>query len=175
MTLRIALAGTLMILTATALHAQTKPHEHGALKVGVAIDGTKLSINVEIPLDNLVGFERAPRTDAERKSAAAALARMRAGADLFKPNPEAQCAAKDTKVEAAMLEPGATGAPAGGHADLDATYVFECVQPAQLATLDIGIFDAFKRANRIDVQVAGPKGQSKVVLRAPARRVQLVK
>lgn len=163
------------MLMASASHAQTKAHEHGALKVDVAIEGNKLSIDLEMPLDNLVGFERAPRTDAERKSADAALARMRAGADLFKPNAEAQCAAKDTKVEAAMLEPGAKGAPASGHADLDAIYVFECAQPAQLTTLDIGIFDAFKRAKRIDVQIAGPKGQSKVVLRAPARRVQLVK
>lgn len=163
------------MLTAATLHAQTKAHEHGAMKVNVAIEGAKLSIDVEMPLDNLVGFERAPRTDAERKSAAAALARMRTGAELFKPNAEAQCTSASATVEAPVLEPGAKAAPASDHADLDATYVFQCAQPAQLATLDVSIFDAFKRVKRINVQVAGPKGQSKVVLRPPARQVQLAK
>ena len=67
--------------------------------------------------------------------------------------------------------------PAGRieHADLDASYVFQCAQPARLATLDVAIFDVFKRVKRIDVQVVGPKGQSKVVLRPPARRVPLIK
>jgi hypothetical protein len=162
-------------MIAASLHAQTKAHDHGAMKVDVAIDGAKLSIDVEMPLDNLVGFERAPRTDAERKSAAAALARMRAGADLFKTNAEAQCTPTSATVEAPVLEPGARSQPASEHADLDATYVFQCAQPAQLATLDVSIFDAFKRVKRINVQVVGPKGQSKVVLRPPSRRVPLVK
>jgi hypothetical protein len=38
-----------------------KAHEHGALKLDVAIEGNKLTIAMEAPLDNLLGFERAPR------------------------------------------------------------------------------------------------------------------
>jgi hypothetical protein len=164
-----------MLLTATASHAQTRAHEHGAMKVDIAVEGAQLSIDVQMPLDSVVGFERAPRTDAERKSAAAALARLRAGADLFKPNVEARCTPASTNVEAPVLEPGAKSPASSEHADLDATYVFQCAQPAQLATLDVSIFDAFKRVKQISVQVAGPKGQSKVVLRPPAGRVQLAK
>ena len=41
--------------------------------------------------------------------------------------------------------------------------------------LDVGLFDAYKRTQRIDVQVAGPKGQAKVTLKRPARKVQLVR
>ena len=52
---------------AAAQHA----HEHGRLRLAIAIDGEQLSIALEAPLDSLVGFERAPRTDAERRSAAA--------------------------------------------------------------------------------------------------------
>jgi Protein of unknown function (DUF2796) len=175
MKMRNPLMGTFLLLTATTVHAEAKPHEHGAMKVDVAIEGTRLTIDVEIPLDNLVGFERAPRTETERKSAAAALARMRAGADLFKANAEAQCALTSATVEAPVLEPEARSRPASEHADIDATYVFQCAQPAQLVTLDVSIFDAFRRVKRIDVQVAGPKGQAKVVLRPPARRVSLAK
>ena len=48
-------------------------------------------------------------------------------------------------------------------------------KPDALRTLDVGLFDAYKRIQRIDVQVAGPKGQAKVTLKRPARKVQLVR
>lgn len=172
---RIRLAGTLLLLFAAASNAQTKAHDHGAMKMDMVIDGAKLSIDVEMPLDSLVGFERAPRTDAERSAATAALARMHAGADLFKPNVEARCVPASTSVKAPVLETGARSQAASEHADFDATYVFQCAHPAQLSTLDVSIFDAFKRVRQITVRVAGPKGQRKVVLRPPAQRVQLVK
>ena len=170
------LLGTSVLLAAgtAPARADTKPHEHGAMKVDIAIDGAELTIAVEMPLDNLVGFERAPRNDAERKTAADALAKMRAGGNLWKPNAEAQCTLASAKVEAPVLEPGAK-ASTGDHADLDGTYVFKCGQAAKLATLDVGVFDAFKRVKRIEVQIAGPKGQGKTVLRPPAREVRLVK
>ena len=61
------------------------------------------------------------------------------------------------------------------HADLEASYEFTCTQPDALRTLDVGLFDAYKRTQRIEVQVVGPKGQAKVTLRRPARKVQLVR
>lgn len=179
MNARYALLGALAALLVTpnlaAQGSNPKAHEHGAMKLDIGIDGAELTIAVEMPLDNLVGFERAPRNDAERKAAADALAKMRAGAALFKPNPDAQCTLASSKAEAPVLEQGAQPGKSGDHADLDGTYVFKCTQPEKLATLDVGLFEAFKRVKRIEVQVAGPKGQSKTVLRPPAREVRLVK
>ena len=45
-----------------AVAAADTAHEHGALKLDVAIDGQLLLISMEAPLDNLLGFERAPRS-----------------------------------------------------------------------------------------------------------------
>lgn len=78
-------------------------------------------------------------------------------------------------MQAPVLEPGAEPAAKDEHADLDASYEFTCAKPGELRTLDVGLFDAYKRTQRIDVQVAGPKGQVKVTLRRPERRVQLVR
>jgi hypothetical protein len=74
-----------------------------------------------------------------------------------------------------VLEPGTKPATKDEHADLDASYEFTCAKPDELRTLDVGLFDAYKRTQRIDVQVAGPKGQAKVTLKRPARKVQLVR
>jgi hypothetical protein len=109
---------------------------------------------------------------------------------LFVPDAAAQCQLVKAEVSAPVLEPGAKpaaksgAAPAsppaahksgGEHADLEASYSFQCAQPAQLRTLDLGLFDAYRRIQRIEVQVAGPKGQSKVTLRRPARSITLVR
>lgn len=158
--------------------AAGKAHEHGALKLGVAIEGNKLTIEMEAPLDNLLGFERAPRTDAERKAAADVLARLRSpdkGSPMFILDAAAQCTLGKAEVQAPVLEPGAKPATKDEHADLDASYEFTCAKPDALRMLEVGLFDAYKRTQRVDVQVAGPKGQAKVTLKRPARKVPLVR
>ena len=158
--------------------AAGKAHVHGVMKLDVTIEGNKLTIALEAPLDNLLGFERAPRTDSERKAAAEVLARLRnpnQGKALFSADAAAQCTLSKADVQAPVLEPGAKPAPKDEHADLDASYEFSCAQPAELRSLDVGLFDAYKRIQRIDVQVAGPKSQSKVTLKRPARSVKLVR
>jgi hypothetical protein len=172
---RIALT-TSALLWALSTPAQAQhAHEHGLLRLAIAIDGEQLSLALEAPLDSLVGFERLPRTDAERRSAAAAVARLRDAAALFNPDAAARCTAQPVDLDAGLLAPDAR-APAGGeHADLQAFYSFRCAQPGQLRTLETRLLDAFTRARRIEVQVAGPQGQRKAVLQRPARFIQLVR
>ncbi len=175
----------LIIITALALGgsagtawAAGKAHEHGVVKLDVAIEGNKLSIAMEAPLDNLLGFERAPRSDAERKAAADVLTRLRSpnkGAPLFALDAAAQCTAGKAEVQAPVLEPGAKPETKDGHADLDARYDFTCTKPEALRTLDVGLFEAYRRIQRIDVQVVAAKGQAKVTLKRPARKVELVR
>jgi len=181
-----------MALAASAAHAG-KAHEHGVVRLDVSVEGSRLTIDMVAALDNWLGFERAPRTDAERKAAAEVLARLRnpqQGTPLFVPDSAAQCQLVKAEVSAPVLEPDAkpvaksATAPAsppaahksgGEHADLEASYTFQCAQPTPLRTLELGLFDVYKRIQRIHVQVAGPKGQSKVTLKRPARSITLVR
>lgn len=59
--------------------------------------------------------------------------------------------------------------------DPEARFTFDCAQAQVLGGLDIGLFDAFKHLQRLDVQVAGPKGRAKHTLRRPARSVPLAR
>ena len=170
--------GCLAVLLTGGTAWAGKAHEHGALKLDVAVEGHRLTIAMEAPLDNVLGFERAPRNDAERKAAAEALARLRSkdkGMALFTPDAAAQCTLDKAEVSAPVLEPGVKAAAQDGHAELDASYEFSCAQAGELRNLDVALFDAYKRIQRIDVQVAGAKGQWKVTLRRPARKVQLTR
>ena len=172
---RAALVIAAAALAAGPGWAAGKAHEHGAVKLDVAIDGNKLVVAMEAPLDNLLGFERAPRNDAERKAAADVLARLRSGSGLFTADTAAGCTLARAEVTAAVLEPGYKAAGKDEHADVDASYEFVCTQPAELKALSLGLFDAYKRIQRIDVQVAGPGAQLKQTLRRPLRVVKLVR
>lgn len=162
-----------LLMAAGARAAVSAPHQHGVAALSVAVDGNTLSIGLDGPLDGFLGFERAPRTDAERKAAADLMARLKSPDGLFNPDAAAGCKAGAVDVKADALAPGPRLAQ-GEHADLEVQVVFDCARPAALRQLDVGLFEAFERLQRIDVQVAGAKSQAKVTLKRPARVVPLV-
>lgn len=163
----LALAG---IVGASA--AAGPAHEHGVARLDIALEGSTLTIALETPLDGLLGFERAPRSEAEKRSAAAAIATLRAADALFTIDPAAGCTSTSVTLSSAPLRLGdAPAAKDDGHGDLDGEFVFRCRSAP--AWLETSLFGAFPRLARLDVQLAAPKGQRKLVLQRPARRIEL--
>lgn len=163
--------GLALLLAAQAPVRAHQAHEHGSATMDVALEGANLVVHLITPVDNLVGFERAPRTQAERQAADAALARLRDGAALFRPDAEAGCVLAEVAVKAPVLAQPA--AASSGHADANASYAFRCKAPAALRTLDVRLFDAFVRLERVRVQAALPGGQRKATLRRQATVLRL--
>ena len=162
------------LLTLTAAQADS-PHEHGVARLDVAVDAGRVRIELDTPLDNLLGFERAPRSDAERDKVSAMVARLRAGEALFRIDAAAGCKLSKVDLVSPPLGLGKEAAAAGEHGDLNGSYEFLCVHGARAVFLEVGLFDAFPALKRIDLQVTTPKGQLKAVLRKPASRVALVR
>lgn len=158
-----AAAAAALVLSAAQGHGQA--HQHGVVSVTLALDGQALSLNLDAPLHDLVGFERAPRTAAEKAAAAAVLKQLDPGGGLWQPTPEAGCTLAGTRVDAPVLQQ--QQAAADGHADLEAVYEFRCEQPARLTGVAHTLFKAFPRIARIDFQYALPGGQGKAQLRKP--------
>ena len=170
---RSLLAAALCVCAAA--HAAGHAHEHGVVKLDIAIEAGKLTVQMESPLDNLVGFERAPRTDAERKQVDATVARLKAAGALFKIDPAAGCTLASVELMSAPLKLGKPepGAVDDGHADLDGDFEFSCKDSARASFIELGLFSAFSGMQRIDVQIATPKGQFKRTLQRPASRINL--
>ena len=55
----------------------------------------------------------------------------------------------------------------------NASYEFRCKAPAALRTVDVRLFDAFARLERVRVQAALPGGQRKATLRRQATVLRL--
>lgn len=164
----------LMLLPALAL-AHGKPHQHGAVSLDIAIEADQVVVMLTSPLDNLVGFERAPRTAAERKQVQDAVARLRAAEQWLVLDSAAACRLLDAAVESDALPSGAapSAGAARGHADLDATLRFACQDAARARFVDTALFEAFPRVSRLDVQIATSRGQTRQTLKRPATRIHL--
>jgi hypothetical protein len=167
--LACATLGTLFTTPALAQGHKHGAHQHGVAKLAVAVDGNQLEITLESPLDNLLGFERAPRTNAEREAVRKMAQRFHLGSELFTPTAAAGCTPKGAELasdvlDAALLAPAGSPAAAGAtkdaasakdsHADLDATVRFQCANPAALKGVDVGLFKAFPKFRQIDAAVA---------------------
>jgi Protein of unknown function (DUF2796) len=173
----VALAS--LLAAAPPSYAAGKAHQHGAAKLDIAVEATKLTLELECPLDNLLGFERGPRTDAERKQADAAVTRLKAGAEMFRIDPAAQCTLTKVELASAALklgqpDPKEAKEAKEGHADIDGSFEFTCADATKAAYIDVGLFE-FKRLQRLEVQVATPRGQFKRDLKRPAVRIGLSK
>ncbi|HEU4460438.1 MAG TPA: DUF2796 domain-containing protein [Methylibium sp.] len=146
--------------TAFAAYA-APPHEHGVARLAAALEGEALTLTFTLPLDSLLGFERAPRNAAEKQAADRAIDVLRRETEIVRPDAAAQCERSDVTLVSPVLGLGAAPEPAtaDAHADLDATYSFRCLQPARLAQIELPLMAAFPRIGRIEAQIVGEKGQ----------------
>lgn len=170
-----------VLLVAGVLGPQTlalaaAPHQHGVATLDVAVEAGRVTLYLESPLDNLLGFERAPRTDAERAQAEKMLAKLRAADTLFRIDSAAGCLLAKVTLTSPVLGQGTAAATAkDSHADLDGRFEFTCKAGQRAGFVEVGLFEAFVSLKRIELQVATPKGQLKATLARPASRVNLVR
>ena len=103
-----ALAATLLAGAAFAAsdgeHREHEAHEHGHGTLDIVVEGEELVIELRIPAVNVVGFEHAPKDDAEREAVRQALVPFGDAASLFVLPAEAECEVEEA--EAAIVSMG---------------------------------------------------------------------
>ena len=169
-----AMAGLAPSPAAAQMQPAAHAHVHGIATVDVAIDKASLTISMSSPLDNLIGFEHAPHTDAEHSAAANAVAALKQGTQVFSIDPAAGCKLKNVDLSSAALglgHPDPSEAESG-HADIDGTYEFACTQPQRAQYIDVGLFQ-FSHMQKVTAQVAAPQGQFVRQLDPAQRRIVL--
>ena len=172
----VMIAAAAALLTPLSAAQAAKAHVHGIAKLDIAVEATKLILHLDSPLDNILGFERAPRTEAERKQVDAAVAKLKDAATMFKIDPAAQCKPVSVELASAALKLGQPDPEEtqSGHADIDADFEFDCVDASKAGYVDVGLF-GFSHLQGLEVQVATPAGQFKRDLKRPAVRIRLTK
>jgi hypothetical protein len=145
-----------MAIPLTAFAHEHGAHIHGAAEVDVAIEGKKLVISLESPADNLLGFEHAPKTDAEKTKLKTVDAQLRAVANVFAPDAAAQC--KPSKTDLTM-----PNFKQGEHSEIAVEYEFECAQtPSQIA---LPLWKNFPKFKQLTANIATESGQKQSKLK----------
>lgn len=149
-------------------HRELGPHEHGHGTLNLAVEGNSVKMELEVPGDDIVGFEHAPSTPEETSLVEKAKAKLAEPLVLFSVPAAAKCSVKDAKVtiqeekhepgEEPEKEPDGTIAH---HNEFFVEYALVCQSVADLKTLNFDYFKFFENAQVLTVNVIAPKGQSK--------------
>ncbi|BCD86367.1 hypothetical protein PSm6_27740 [Pseudomonas solani] len=156
-------------------HGSLGAHEHGVARMNVALDGNSLELELESPAMNLVGFEHAANSDADKAKVAAARAQLEKPLELFAIPLVAGCKVAGQELESPLFgnapeheheHEDADHDEAEGHehhhehSEIHAHYQLECAKPENLKTLDLkALFTRFPATQKIQVQLIGPQGQ----------------
>ena len=151
-------------------HDSLGAHEHGVASLNAALDGNQLELQLESPAMNLVGFEHAAKSDADKAKVAAAKRELEQPITLFALN-SGDCKATEVELESPLFgdhdhdHDHDHHAHEGEHSDIHAHYRFECAKANELKQLDLAeLFKRFPATEKIQVQLIGPNGQQGVEL-----------
>ena len=80
-------------------HRELGPHEHGVGHLKIAIEDQRISMELEVPGADIVGFEHEASTPAQITAVRKAKATLEGALNVFKLPAEAQCKIADAVVE----------------------------------------------------------------------------
>jgi hypothetical protein len=161
-------------------HRELGPHEHGVGRLNIAIEGKRVSMELEVPGADIVGFEHEASTAAQKAAVKKAKNALEGALNVFKLPTEAKCklakatvkfqaedehehehknadSKADDQAEAAHEGEGEEG---HHHSEFHAEYAIDCAAPEKLTGIDFKYFDLFVGARKLDINLATEKGQS---------------
>jgi hypothetical protein len=153
-------------------HRQLGAHVHGHGTLDVAIEGNKISLALEAPGADIVGFEHEAASEGDKAALKAAEARLADPLALFRLPVSAGCALDkaDVKLEAEDHDDDHDhaghddhdhdGHVEHHHAEFHADYVLTCKDAGALTGIAFDYFKAFAGAQSLTVNVAAAKGQA---------------
>jgi len=122
-------------------HTQSA-HVHGVAHLAVAVDAQIIVMDLEMPLENLVGFEHKPETELEKEAFEHASQTLAQAGDLFQLSEAAGCTLTSKTIEMPTFEHGA-------HQDVDAQYQYRCTSIVELQSIKVTLFDTFEHIETI--------------------------
>lgn len=154
---------------------QLGAHVHGMANLLVALEGDHLTITLDTPSINVVGFEHSARHEADRALLLDAQEKLLASDHVFTLTAAAQCRLESVDIASDQLsqltEAGHGHDDNTGHSEFVVAYHHHCENPTALNSLNIGAFQHFPGFEALSVQwiINGQQGAA----RAQANRTEV--
>jgi hypothetical protein len=160
----LALAAATAAAAADEGRRELKAHAHGHGKLDIAIEGNRVTLGLDTPAADILGFESLATSPEQKAAVANAKARLAEPLKLFVMPAAAGCTLARSEVEIDVEEHSGDTAKPGDHshehADVEAEYELTCASPAALTSIAFDFFQAFKGAQSLEVSVITDKGQT---------------
>lgn len=140
-------------------------HVHGAVTFNLALEGQILSVELDAPALNVVGFEKAPRSDAERRATREVDAWLASGREFLAVPKTAACQLQNVEYTPPKL--------GGSHADYRPRYTFRCSNPAALEWVELWALRKLKDVEKSEINLVTASLQRQQELERGSLRVSL--
>ena len=142
-------------------HASTSTaaHVHGQAALNMVISGDMVMAAFHSPLDNLLGFEHQPATEAQQQAYQALLDSLQDVNAIFRLN-GGDCELASVQIN----DPFAKASAQHAHHELDAEYTLNCTDSTAIIGMQTDLFATYPRLQKIDVQLIRDAGQSAFTL-----------
>jgi hypothetical protein len=172
----MAIAATIVVLATAQGAAETErqlgPHQHGHGTLSLAVEGQTVRMELEVPGDDIVGFEHEAETAEERAKIEAAEKTLAQPLALFALPRAAGCKVAAAKVSnVGATESGhdahehdhddttATGEHEAGHSEFHAEYELSCANVAAITAISFPYFEVFPNSVELAVSLITEKDQ----------------
>ena len=171
-------------------------HAHGDASLAIVLDKSKVTVEFDTPLYNLLGFEHVAETAAQKAAVTKAETVLSKGAPLFVFNSAAKCSILD-ETKSVDLDLNSSEEADGHHEDdhddehhdddhdegeddethkdLIVQYEFKCESPNALKNVTVNLFEHFENLTEVDLVYLGPNTQKQAELSATKRRMELTR
>lgn len=145
-------------------HASLDAHEHGSASLNIALEGNNLELELDSPAMNLLGFEHAAHSSADRAKLASVKRLLEQPQQLFTLPTAANCQIAGSELHSPLFESEHEHDKQAGeheHSDIEAHYQFSCANPQALYSVSLaGLFKQFSGLEKLQVQLISATAQS---------------
>jgi Protein of unknown function (DUF2796) len=170
----ITVAAAVVVASASALaaeeHRELGPHEHGHGRLNIAIEGKRVSMELQAPGADIVGFEHEASTPEQKAALAKAKATLADALSVFRLPEGAGCKVANASVaiqaeDAHEHEHDAANKEADEHgehhhSEFHVQYALDCATPNKLTNIEFKYFDLFAGAQELDINLVTDKAQN---------------
>ena len=168
-TLVVALAAVCLGAARAEEFRQLGTHEHGHLTLNVVVQGPLLSVELEAPGMNVLGYEHRPRTTAEKQRVEAQQRWLQSGREAVAVAPAAAC-----RLEKVLVSSPSWSEVAGeDHGDYRVAWRFHCANPAALDWFEPWLLQKLLGVAEVDVNLINGALQTRFAAGGPRQRIPL--
>jgi len=151
-------------------------HEHGVVRIGLAVDDRMVSMDLEVPAATVFGFEHAPKTEDELEMVSEGLAALRARVgEIIAISPEFGCELEDFEVVDAPDVEESEGAEdehahsedehahsedEDAHSEIRVAVSWSCVQSIEASSAALRLGSLWPDVALVDLTVMTSRGQA---------------